>query len=206
MEDEIIHSAKKIIGITGGIGSGKSKVAEYISEMGFPVYHSDFWAKELVNLDEDLKNKIKALLGNEAYDENGKYNRKWIAEKVFDNKVLLEQLNKIIHPAVRIHFEEWVNAQTSELAFKETALLFELKLHETCYQSILVTAEENLRIKRVMDRDGRTYRDVKEIIDHQMPEAEKIKLANFIIENNCDLHTLQEYTEQVVQEILKMDL
>ena len=197
---------KKIIGITGGIGSGKSAVSEFISEMGFPVYDSDYWAKELVNLDEDLKQKIKNLLGLEAYDENGKYNRKYIAEIVFNNQELLLQLNALIHPAVRIHFETWVNAQNTELVFKETALLFELKLHENCYQSILVTAEENLRIKRVMDRDGRTYREVKEIIDKQMPESEKIKMANFIIENNFDLNTLKDYTQQVIQEILKMDL
>ena len=197
---------KKIIGITGGIGSGKSAVSEFISEMGFPVYDSDYWAKELVNLDEDLKQKIKNLLGLEAYDENGKYNRKYIAEIVFNNQELLLQLNALIHPAVRIHFEAWVNAQNTELVFKETALLFELKLHENCYQSILVTAEENLRIKRVMDRDGRTYREVKEIIDKQMPESEKIKMANFIIENNFDLNTLKDYTQQVIQEILKMDL
>lgn len=197
---------KKIIGITGGIGSGKSSVSEFISEIGFPVYNSDYWAKELVNLDEDLKQKIKNLLGLEAYDENGKYNRKYVAEIVFNNQELLLQLNALIHPAVRIHFEAWVNAQTAELVFKETALLFELKLHETCYQSILVTAEENLRIKRVMDRDGRTYREVKEIIDKQMPESEKIKMANFIIENNFDLNTLKAYTQQIIQEILKMDL
>ena len=197
---------KKIIGITGGIGSGKSAVSEFISEMEFPVYDSDYWAKELVNLDEDLKQKIKNLLGLEAYDENGKYNRKYIAEIVFNNQELLLQLNALIHPAVRIHFEAWVNAQNTELVFKETALLFELKLHENCYQSILVTAEENLRIKRVMDRDGRTYREVKEIIDKQMPESEKIKMANFIIENNFDLNTLKDYTQQVIQEILKMDL
>ncbi len=197
---------KKIIGITGGIGSGKSAVSEFISEMGFPVYDSDYWAKELVNLDEDLKQKIKNLLGLDAYDENGKYNRKYVAEIIFNNQELLLQLNALIHPAVRIHFEAWVNAQNAELVFKETALLFELKLHETCYQSILVTAEENLRIKRVMDRDGRTYREVKEIIDKQMPESEKIKMANFIIENNFDLNTLKDYTQQVIQEILKMDL
>lgn len=196
----------KIIGLTGGIGSGKSKVAEYISEMGFPVYPSDFWAKELVNLDESLQQKIIALLGTEAYDKTGKYNRKWVAEKVFENKELLQQLNQIIHPAVKIHFEKWVNEQTAELIFKETALLFELNLHKTCYQSILVTAEEKLRIKRVMERDGRTYRDVEEIIHHQMPEEEKVRMANFIIENNFDLYTLQKCTEKVVQEILKMDL
>ncbi len=196
----------KIIGITGGIGSGKSTVSKFIEEMGFPVYDSDFWAKELVNVDENLKQKIIELLGSEAYDEDGKYNRKFVAEKVFENKELLLKLNQIIHPAVKIHFENWVNAQHSEFVFKETALLFELKLNESCYQSILVTAEENIRIKRVMDRDGRTYREVKEIIDKQMTESEKVKLADFVIENNFDLETLKEFTEQVITELQRMDL
>lgn len=197
---------KKIIGITGGIGSGKSTVSQFIKELGFPVYDSDFWAKELVNVDENLKSRIIELLGKESYDENGKYNRKFVAEKVFEHQELLLKLNQIIHPAVKIHFENWVNAQNSKFVFKETALLFELKLNENCYQSILVTSDENIRIKRVMDRDGRTYREVKEIIDKQMPETEKIKLADFIIENNYDLKTLKEFTEQIIYELKRMDL
>ena len=196
----------KIIGITGGIGSGKSTVSKFIEELGFPVYDSDFWAKELVNIDENLKSRIIELLGEESYDENGKYNRKFVAEKVFDHQELLLQLNQIIHPAVKIHFENWVNAQTAEFVFKETALLFELKLNESCYQSILVTADENIRIKRVMDRDGRTYREVKEIIDKQMPEVDKVKLADFVIQNNTDLETLKEFTHQVIDELQRMDL
>ena len=196
----------KIIGITGGIGSGKSTVSKFIEELGFPVYDSDFWAKELVNLDENLKSRIIELLGEESYDENGKYNRKFVAEKVFDHQELLLKLNQIIHPAVKIHFENWVNAQTAEFVFKETALLFELKLNESCYQSILVTADENIRIKRVMDRDGRTYREVKEIIDKQMPEVNKVKLADFVIQNNTDLETLKEFTHQVLDELQRMDL
>ena len=196
----------KIIGITGGIGSGKSTVSKFIEELGFPVYDSDFWAKELVNLDENLKSRIIELLGEESYDENGKYNRKFVAEKVFDHQELLLKLNQIIHPAVKIHFENWVNAQTAEFVFKETALLFELKLNESCYQSILVTADENIRIKRVMDRDGRTYREVKEIIDKQMPEVDKVKLADFVIQNNTDLDTLKEFTHQVIDELQRMDL
>ena len=206
MEAESLHTGKKIIGITGGIGSGKSTVSKFIEELGFPVYDSDFWAKELVNLDENLKSRIIELLGEESYDENGKYNRKFVAEKVFENQELLLKLNRIIHPAVKIHFENWVNAQNAEFVFKETALLFELKLNESCYQSILVTADENIRIKRVMDRDGRTYREVKEIIDKQMPEVDKVKLADFVIQNNTDLDTLKEFTHQVIDELQRMDL
>ena len=196
----------KIIGITGGIGSGKSTVSKFIEALGFPVYDSDFWAKELVNVDENLKSRIIELLGEESYDENGKYNRKFVAEKVFDHQELLLKLNQIIHPAVKIHFENWVNAQNAEFVFKETALLFELKLNESCYQSILVTADENIRIKRVMDRDGRTYREVKEIIDKQMPEVDKVKLADFVIQNNTDLESLKEFTHQVIDELQRMDL
>ena len=206
MEAGSLHTAKKIIGITGGIGSGKSTVSKFIEELGFPVYDSDFWAKELVNIDENLKSRIIELLGEESYDENGKYNRKFVAEKVFENQELLLKLNQIIHPAVKIHFENWVNAQNAEFVFKETALLFELKLNESCYQSILVTADENIRIKRVMNRDGRTYREVKEIIDKQMPEVDKVKLADFVIQNNTDLESLKEFTHQVIDELQRMDL
>ena len=206
MEVGSLHTGKKIIGITGGIGSGKSTVSKFIEELGFPVYDSDFWAKELVNIDENLKSRIIELLGEESYDENGKYNRKFVAEKVFENQELLLKLNQIIHPAVKIHFENWVNAQNAEFVFKETALLFELKLNESCYQSILVTADENIRIKRVMDRDGRTYREVKEIIDKQMPEVDKVKLADFVIQNNTDLESLKEFTHQVIDELKRMDL
>ena len=206
MEVGSLHTGKKIIGITGGIGSGKSTVSKFIEELGFPVYDSDFWAKELVNVDENLKSRVIELLGEESYDENGKYNRKFVAEKVFENQELLLKLNQIIHPAVKIHFENWVNAQNAEFVFKETALLFELKLNESCYQSILVTADENIRIKRVMDRDGRTYREVKEIIDKQMPEVDKVKLADFVIQNNTDLESLKEFTHQVIDELQRMDL
>ena len=206
MEDGSLKNAKKIIGLTGGIGSGKSTVAKFIEELGYPVYNSDFWAKELVNVDENLKHRIIALLGENSYDENGAYNRPFVASIVFENEDLLLERNKIIHPAVKEHFENWVNAQNSKFIFKETALLFELKLNESCYQSILVTADENIRIKRVMDRDGRTYREVKEIIDKQMPEVDKVKLADFVIQNNTDLESLKEFTHQVLDELQRMDL
>ncbi|PKF74663.1 dephospho-CoA kinase [Chryseobacterium sp. PMSZPI] len=190
--------APKIIGLTGGIGSGKTTVARFIEEFGFPVYYSDDRAKAIVNESEELKRKIKDLLGEEAYNENGLYDRKFVADQVFNNKDLLQQLNAIIHPAARIDFENWVAQQTKYLVFKETALLFELKLNRQCYKSLLVTAEDNIRIKRVMDRDGKTYREVEAVMEKQMPEKDKIKMADCIIYNNTNLEELKEQTEQVV--------
>ncbi|CAA7194862.1 dephospho-CoA kinase [Chryseobacterium potabilaquae] len=188
----------KIIGLTGGIGSGKTTVARFIEEFGFPVYYSDDRAKTIVNDNEDVKIKIKDLLGDQAYDENGLYNRKFVAEKVFNNQNLLQKLNEIIHPAVRIDFEEWIKKQTKYLVFKETALLFELKLNKDCYKSLLVTAEDNIRIKRVMDRDDKTYREVQTIMEKQMPEKDKVKLADCIIYNNTNIEDLKESTERVI--------
>lgn len=194
-------SAPKIIGLTGGIGSGKTTVAKFIEEFGFPVYYSDDRAKEIVNDNDDLKVKIKELLGDEAYDGNGLYNRKFVAEKVFNDKDLLQSLNEIIHPAVRIDFEDWVKEQTKYLVFKETALLFELKLNRQCYKSVLVTAEDNIRAKRVMDRDGKTYREVEAVMEKQMPEKDKIKLADCVIYNNTNLEDLRDQTERIIFDI-----
>lgn len=191
----------KIIGITGGIGSGKTTVARFIEECGFPVYYSDDRAKTIVNDNEILKEKIKELLGEESYDENGLYDRKLVASKVFNNNELLQQLNDIIHPAVRIDFEEWAGKQVKYLIFKETALLFELNLHKQCYKSLLVTAQDNIRTKRVMDRDGKTYREVESIIEKQMPEKDKIKIADYVIYNNTNLDDLKEQTEKIIFEI-----
>lgn len=194
-------SASKIIGLTGGIGSGKTTVAQYIEDCGFPVYYSDDRAKTIVNDNETVKNKIKELLGTDSYDENGIYNRKFVAGKVFNDEELLLQLNGIIHPAVRLDFEEWVRKQTKYLVFKETALLFELKLNLQCYKSLLVTAEDNIRLKRVMDRDSKTYREVETVMNNQMPEKDKIKLADYVIYNNTNLDDLKEQTERIIFEI-----
>ncbi len=198
MEEENLINNKKIIGLTGGIGSGKTTVARFIEEMGFPVYYSDDRAKEIVNDDEVLKNKIKELLGEEAYDENGFYNRKYVSEIVFNNDETRLKLNALIHPAVKIDFENWVNKQQAEFVFKETALLFELNLNESCYKSVLVTADDNIRIKRVMDRDQKTYREIEAIIDKQMPEKDKIKRADFVIYNNEGIDELKAATEKMM--------
>ena len=191
----------QIIGITGGIGSGKSTVSKLIEEAGYPVYYSDVRAKTIVNDNHQLQEKIKELLGEQSYDENGLYDRKYVSEIVFEDEELLLKLNSLIHPEVKIDFENWVTQQTTPFAFKETALLFELKLNESCYKSLLVTADDNSRLKRVMDRDNKTYREVESIMLKQMPEKDKVKLADYIIFNNDGLEELEAETKKILTEI-----
>lgn len=192
----------KIIGLTGGIGSGKTTVARFIEEMGYPVYNSDTRAKDLVNESDELKAAIIQLLGPQAYDENGLYDRKYVGSVVFSNDELLKQLNAIIHPAVNKDFHDWIRKQSREIIFKETALLFELKLNLQCDKSLLVTADESIRIKRVMDRDSKTYREVEKVIDNQMPERKKIRLADYVIENNSDIEHLRLSTEKIMASLI----
>lgn len=192
----------KIIGLTGGIASGKTTVAQWIETMGFPVYYSDQQAKDLVNKDLGLKQKIKNLLGETAYNTEGLYDRKYVSSKVFENRALLEQLNQLIHPAVRTDFQTWLKQQNShQIIFKETALLFELGLDRDCDKTLLVTAEDNLRMKRVMDRDGKTYREVENIMNKQMPEKDKLKRADFVIHNNTTLENLKQETLNTIEKI-----
>ncbi len=201
---ESLDPEPKIIGLTGGIGSGKTTVARQIEQKGFPVYYSDIRAKEIVNESESLKSQIISLLGAESYDAAGNYDRKAVAEKVFENTELLQQLNGIIHPAVRTDFENWVQQQHLPYIFKETALLFELGLDEDCYKSILVTAEDNIRIKRVMERDGKTYREVSNVMEQQLPEKDKIKKADFIIYNNETLEQLEEQVDVLMENLAQL--
>lgn len=193
----------KLIGLTGGIGSGKTSVAKIIEEQGFPVYNSDIRAKEIVNDNAELKAEIIALLGENAYDEQGNYHRKWVAEQIFNDDAKRLALNNIIHPAVKQDFENWKKKQTSKLIFKETALLFEVGLDKNCDASVLVTASEKIRIKRVMERDNKTKDEVLTIIKKQMPEEEKSQKADFVIENNTDWEALTQKTKEILDYLCK---
>lgn len=194
---------KYVIGLTGGIGSGKTTVASIIAEQNYPVYNSDARAKDLVHRDIELKSQIISLLGDSAYTASGEYNRKWVASQVFEDSQKLRCLNALIHPAVRRDFDMWVARQTMPLVFKETALLFELGLHQNCARTILVTADQSIRIKRVMDRDNKTYREVEAIISRQMSEQEKIRHADFIIYNNEGLEKLRNSVEETLLDLYK---
>ncbi len=171
------------IGITGGIGSGKSTVAKVFEVLGIPVYYADDAAKRLMNEDEGLKEKIKHLFGDNVYTE-GKLDRKYLAEIVFNDPEKLELLNALVHPATILDAERWMQNQSTPFCIKEAALIFESGAHEHLDYVIGVTAPAPLRIKRTMNRDGITLEEVIARMDKQMDEAIKMKLCDFVIKND----------------------
>ena len=176
-----------VIGLTGGIGSGKSTVANMFRELGVPVYDSDREAKQLMISSGEIKKSIIALLGKKAYSE-GDLNRSYIADKVFKDPDLLHELNAIVHPEVRSHFLEWVANQTSNYVIQETALIFENEAQDNYDQVLLITAPVELRLQRVMDRDGVSKQEVLDRMGNQMDESNKKEMADFYIENiNLDI-------------------
>lgn len=173
----------KLIGITGGIGSGKSTIAKVFTSMGFPVYNSDTRAKELINSDNELINSIKLAFGEDTYTSSG-LDRKKMASIVFNNPKKLAELNSIIHPAVGKDFDTWANAQTSPFVLKEAAILFETGIYKSLYKTILVTAPQEIRIERVMKRDNTTREEVLSRMASQWPEEKKMELSDFVIDNS----------------------
>src|SRR5690606_11422131 len=138
--------------LTGGIGSGKTTIANWFSDKGIPVYNSDIEAKRLMNESTEIHQKLIQLFGENAY-ANGELNRKFISEQVFENKDLLEKLNQIVHPAVFQDFQNWIQNQTAAFVIKEAAILFESGSYHDCDYIISVISHEELRIQRVMARD-----------------------------------------------------
>ena len=171
-----------IVGLTGGIGSGKSTVAKMFVELGIPVYDSDMEAKELMVASSEVKTAITELLGEEAYDNHG-LNRSYIADKVFKDPELLEKLNAIVHPAVRKHFLDWVERQESPYVIQETALIFENDAQDKYDYTILVTAPVETRIQRVIDRDNVEGQAVVDRMKNQLDDEQKVDLANFSLKN-----------------------
>tara|TARA_B100000508_G_scaffold136931_1_gene130658 strand:+ start:897 stop:1478 length:582 start_codon:yes stop_codon:yes gene_type:complete len=172
----------KIVGLTGGIGSGKSTVAGFFKELGIAVYIADEEAKKLTNRSIFIRKKLIALLGTEAYNKEG-LNRSFVAQKIFNNAELLQQVNAIIHPRVGQHFKRWVKKQHGSYCIKEAAILFENGGYRECDAMILVTAPKETRIERVMQRDGSTREEVLARMQHQWEDREKIPLADFVITN-----------------------
>lgn len=173
----------KIVGLTGGIGSGKTTVAHMFSEFGIPVYNSDIEAKKLTNSSDAIRQELISLLGEETY-KNGILDRKFMAEKIFNDAILLQKANAIIHPKVAEHFKKWVSNQTSPYVIKEAAILFESGGNAQCDLVILVTASREERLRRVMDRDQVSRQEVETRMKNQWSDSRKIELADFIIENN----------------------
>jgi len=171
------------IGLTGGIGSGKSAVAAMFSVLGIPVFYADAEAKQVMTKDAELIEGVKSLFGKESYT-NGELNRSFIANIVFNNAEKLEQLNAIVHPATMRAAEAWFAKQTSPYVIKEAALLFEAGTAGHLDYVIGVYAPQHLRIKRVMDRDGLTRNEILARMDKQIEESVKMKLCDFVIVND----------------------
>lgn len=173
------------IGITGGIGSGKSTIAKIFEHYKIPVYYSDSRSKMLSDSNPIIKQKVIELLGDESYSSIG-MNRPFIASKVFADKALLNQLNSIIHPIVAQDYKNWANYSLKSAPFvcKEAAILFESGADKGLDAVICVTAPKDIRIQRVMMRDGLNKEAVEQRINNQWPEEKKIKLSEFAINNN----------------------
>ena len=178
----------KRVGITGGIGAGKSTVTQIFQSLGIPVYIADYEARKIISSNASVKKQIKALLGTEAYHKNGKPDRAYIASLVFNDKSLLAQMNKIVHPAVQLHFNRWCEsfrpAQKIIYVLQEAALLVETGNFKTLDALIVVTCPEEIRIKRVMERDDCSRQDVMTRMKNQLSEEEKVRFADFTVIND----------------------
>lgn len=186
------------VGITGGIGSGKSLICKIFGVLGVPVYDADYRAKNLMTTDGILIDQIKKEFGSLSYNEKGALNREHLSAAVFSEPARLEKLNSFVHPRVEVDYNQWVSANNrSKYVLKEAALLFEAGSYLKLDQIILVTAPQEIRIARVLVRDvHRTKEDIVKILKNQMPEAEKELKANFIIRN--------DESELIVPQVLKL--
>lgn len=173
------------IGITGGIGSGKTLVCHIFALLGVPVYDADSRAKTLMTTDGILVSQIKKEFGVLSFRADGSLNREYLAENVFSNPDKLKVLNSLVHPRVGEDYAHWVTEQRSSYVLKEAALLFEAKSNQALDKIIVVSAPEELRIQRVLQRDKhRTEQQVKDIIRNQLEDEKKVKLADYVISND----------------------
>ncbi|OAB78531.1 dephospho-CoA kinase [Cochleicola gelatinilyticus] len=172
----------KILGLTGGIGSGKTTVAKMFMELGVPVYIADDEARALTNSSKLIREQLIKLLGDSIYTKSG-LDRAYVGSIVFKDAQLLEKMNKIIHPEVAKHFQSWVEKQHGTYCLKEAAILFENGGYKSCDATVLVTAPVAMRLERVMQRDATTKDAILERMDHQWSDDKKAKMADFVIEN-----------------------
>ena len=191
---------KYILGITGGIGSGKTTITKYIESLGIPVYIADDEAKKLL----DTPGVIKELTDtfSENILENNLVDKEKLATFVFGNKDNLKKLNEVVHPRVREHFINWVKQTNSEIVVKEAAILFESGAYKDCDFTILVTTPEDVRVERVIKRDNCSKDDVLKRIRSQWSDEDKAKLSDFVIQN-VDLEESKREIDKILKKIEK---
>jgi dephospho-CoA kinase len=181
------------VGITGGIGSGKTTVCKVFETLGIPIYYADDRAKFLMNTDEFLVTEITKIFGEQAYLSIGELNRPHIASIAFSDKNVLQKLNALVHPVVHRDSEKWfLEQQNVPYVLKEAALHFETGGYKMLDKMITVFAPKKVRIERVMKRDKRTVEEVEARINNQMPDSEKVKLADFVIYNDGSQSLIQQ--------------
>lgn len=187
-----------VIGITGGIGSGKSTVCRIFQMLGVPVFEADVAAKQLYESSEELRNGLIRLFGAAIYKANGKPDRKKLASIIFSDDIQLAKVNELVHPAVRKEFEHWLNEHKHfPYVIHEAAILFESGFYKMMDYTLLVTAPEDQRIERVANRDGVDAEAVKKRMSRQWPEEKKQKLADKILVN--------DNKKMMIPEIIRID-
>ena len=184
-----------VVGLTGGIGSGKTTIAKLFEILDCPVFYSDNVAKELY-FDEVIKKSVIKLLGKESYLSDKQINKEYISSKIFSDPDLLQKLNNIIHPAVLEKFKKFKIKYAGKIIIKETALLFEANLESEVDKIIFIAANNDLRIQRVINRDNLSRDETVKKLNAQLPQEEKISKSNFVIYNN--------ETEFVITQTLKI--
>ena len=172
------------IGITGGIGSGKTTVCRLFELLRIPVYYADDESKKILNWDKAAKESVVKIFGDSIWNADGSIDRKKLAGLVFNKKEELEKLNAILHPAVGKHFDNWVKDQKAPYCIKEAAILFESGAYKQVDKVIAVVAPLELKINRTIKRDGITKEEVLARIKNQMSDEEKVKKADFVIQND----------------------
>ncbi len=199
----------KIVGLTGGIGSGKSTVARAFADIGIPVYIADDASKQILNSHPDAVERVIQLLGEEAYHHNADgsrvANRALIAQKVFTNKEQLTQLNNILHPLVHDHFKQWQAAQDAVYCIYEAAILFESGGYKNCDTTLLIYAPEDIRIKRVVIRDGVEESAVRQRLKNQWTDKQRLEKSDFVMINE-DLQSIRLFVNNFHEFMLKSNI
>lgn len=193
------------VGITGGIGSGKSLISKVFKSLGIPVYDADSRAKALMTESSDIRNGLISTFGNDAYLSSGELNRRFLAEQVFKDELNTEKINAIVHPAVAKDFEDWYHAQNAPYIIKEAALMISSGTYKNLDKLILVSAPEELRISRTMQRDPQRSEDeVRNIISRQMKEPEMKEFADTVIDNSGEKMLLEQILK-IHQELISQN-
>lgn len=187
--------------LTGGIGSGKTTVANVFKTLGVPIYIADDQAKQLMLRSKVIRRKLITLFGEDAYTKEG-LNKPYLSKAIFNDKELLKKINAIVHPKVAKHFEKWVAKQNTEYVIKEAAIVFENGSYKNYDYIITIIAPREIRLQRVLKRDNSTKSKVEAIMKNQWEDDKKIKLSHFVIEN-INLDSMQKQVFDIHKKLLK---